>query len=795
MPIKSLESYLFERKLVSSCPIEILQNSTIGIDVDHYLYRIYTFKKEQFLSGIGGVPSSLKDYIHLDLQVFKEFNIKPIFVIPGMKTQVQQHDYSTGELSQQEQHIETTWMKLSTKPPYSYNNMESFRLFSDSLPVRPMIHDLISYFIEIGVDYMVAPYDVSFQLSYLYQNNIIDTIYGSTDLLLTQLDKFILGMEFQSKDFRFIDKGKVLHDLVLTERQLIDVSILVGCELQPNTFPIFPPMPKPNPSQPFPQLSYFKIGLDIVYQYSYNNLNDLYGFVLGLQDPNLISLYHKGHTALKCIPVMNKEGYVELYNVEMAKLGIKSNIDFVETDKETDEKDSEKLGSNSKGETSVVKVPTDVHDVISQRLPPEFYFYETIGLLPVGLLEAITQGQLQIRPPPESSLNDNYKRLVSSKFYTESLDRQFNLITQLLARYYQFRKVNVKYWFRDEQEQLNNRMFTPVSKMVGKLFIQDSESNEFSLTKFWSGLDDSKGSYDSKNKISSVSDIVSTILLRVLFLYGIVDNKTLKLTTLGKIYQRFVKENPTSGNIDKLMLLLLLVKSQTIRFDEINNEFTSVPKFFKELSNDDSLAFEKAKLITMIARVFTLTKFNISPINYQGPISRGLLNFRSFVGYISNDLINTFECLLVDFIVHEENNDIKTSFKDKENWYQLISQLPFYKEVPNTLMGIMVEIYFEYSIRQSIADPSKSKQDIVKNTKDHLLNFVYQVNNTSFNINLNGINSIKEITLFEDFATGLALWKDFVSIMTIANDVDSALVSDNYLQSVTAANNLVEEFV
>ena len=55
---------------------------------------------------------------------------------------------------------------------------------------------------------MISPYDASFQLSYLYQSGIIDIVYGSTDLLLTKIDKFILGMEFQSKDFRFVNKIK-----------------------------------------------------------------------------------------------------------------------------------------------------------------------------------------------------------------------------------------------------------------------------------------------------------------------------------------------------------------------------------------------------------------------------------------------------------------------------------------------------------------------------------------------------------------------------------------------------------
>ena len=68
---------------------------------------------------------------------------------------------------------------------------------------------------EFDIDYMISPYDASFQLSYLYQSGIIDIVYGSTDLLLTKIDKFILGMEFQSKDFRFVNKNKVLKGLNL----------------------------------------------------------------------------------------------------------------------------------------------------------------------------------------------------------------------------------------------------------------------------------------------------------------------------------------------------------------------------------------------------------------------------------------------------------------------------------------------------------------------------------------------------------------------------------------------------
>lgn len=113
MPITSLESFLFERKLVSVSPVEILRNSTLGIDVEHYLGRIYTFKKEQLLFGIGGVPVSLKAYIESDLKVFKEYNIRPLFIIPGLP--IRRNEVSRNELSDSEKHRETTWSRLLSK--------------------------------------------------------------------------------------------------------------------------------------------------------------------------------------------------------------------------------------------------------------------------------------------------------------------------------------------------------------------------------------------------------------------------------------------------------------------------------------------------------------------------------------------------------------------------------------------------------------------------------------------------------------------------------------------------------
>lgn len=805
MPVQSLESYLFERKLVNTSTIEILQNATVGIDVEHYLSRIYTFKKEQFLAGIGGIPSSLRDYIALDLQVFAEFNIRPIFVISGLSIQPQAKSPRASDLTPQERHLENSWIKLTSRQmnAYGYSSLsnDSFRLFTDPLPVRPMVNDLIKYFIDIGIDYMVAPYDAAFQLSYLYHSGTIDTIYGSTDLLMTTVDRFILGMEFQLKDFRYVDKSKVLSELALTDRQLLDLAIMVGCNVQPTTFPNLPPLPKPTPLQPYPQLSYIKLGLDAVYQYGLftgDSEANLLDYFAGLGDPRIMELYMKGHAAVRFMPVMNKEGNVSLYAAEMAALGVPIVlIEDVPADGEEGGKGKKKA---AKKKDTEVRIPNDVHDIISQRLPPELYYYQSIGLMPLGILEAITTGYLSIRPGLESGLSDSYKRLITSTTFTDSLDAQFNLVTQLLARYYQVKKISVRYWFKEDAIELNNRMNPTVNRQLAHLLVDEKELH-FSLRRFLLTLEDNYGKKgdDKAEKpakaLTSGASMVSTALLRGFFLSGIVSRKN-ELSPTGQALREFVKREKevSDEDLESLVLLLLLIRSKSVDLTRPNREYTSVPKSYKEFENA-TVSSDDQKHITLVSRIMSVKKFHISPINYQGPISRSLLNFRSHIKFIASDFINSIQCILVDMFARQENNTCRLSLGDRGHWTQLVDLIPFFRDCNSTLLGIVGEIYLEYAVKQKTSHPETAKEDVIERTHAHLRNDVFQINNSSFNINVHGINSITGDQLTADISSGFEFWSNFVTLATIANEKDKQLVSDSLMTDISATNAWLADYV
>lgn len=788
MPIKSLESLLFESKLVHSSSISVLQNATIGIDVEHYLSRIYTFKKEQYLYGIGGAPSSLSAYINSDVKVFNEFNIRPIFVFPGLPITEEEQAAPKNRLTPQEQHLEATWARLNSKhsmitgPQFGYLG-ESFRLNLDPLPIGPMINDIVSLLIENGIDYIISPYNASFQLSYMYQNGLIDSIYGSTDTLLTMVDKFILGMEFQSKDFRYVDKQKVLTEFNLTERQFLDLSIMVGCSAQLRTFSNLPSLLTPNHMQPIQHLGYFRIALDIFFQYvNFKGTapHDLLDYISTLNDPHLVNLYKRGHAAIKYMPVINSAGQVELFLTEMAKLGLVENNDIIH----------EQLADKNITDVGRPRIPSDLHSVISQRLPSEIYFYQSLGLIPIKLLEAITLGAYFVRTPLDLGGVQACKRLVSSTLFQTILDAQFNMLTLLLARYYQVKRIKVFYWFKEEPFELNSRQIPPVSDKLSNLNFVYDKSDKFQLKDFWKCVTSSSAITNTESSVNSQS-LVATSFLRVLSLMGVVDEKGI-LSRYGQILLSFISNcsDISNGTIEQLLLIYILCLQEKDSLFNNDISLLSVPKSLKEDSTGQELSSEESQAIGLISRIFTLQKLNICPINYQGPISRSLLSFRSQVKFIQETIQHTLQVCLVDLIVREEK--VKLETESKNDWYNIVAQIPFFDDLSNTLLGVMSEIFFEYCLR--LKKSGKPNADCINGGRSHLLDTILQVGKPSYNINLNSVNSVSPLQFDLDFKAALQLWNYFRSFSQAMSEADVDIFTCDDMKVIEKADAIVRNF-
>ncbi|CCF60245.1 hypothetical protein KAFR_0J01810 [Kazachstania africana CBS 2517] len=761
MPIKSLELYLFERGLVGTYPIEALKNTTLGIDVNHYVSRLLTSKKEQFLDAIGGFPTSLNLYLESDLKIFKEYKVTPVFIFDGSLTanQLDAAGYftatanevaassTTSDLSRnssassqasktnkelmlfQRHKAWTQWSNLMTSNQNSYIDQplqpqEPFR-YNTIMESKRYQANLIDYFIEHDITYQVAPFTSWSQLSYLLSKGYIDAIYGPTDcLMLKNVDKFILGMEFPNKDFRFIDRSRVLKEFHLNHEEFIDIAMAVGNDLQPYTLP---------PLQIYPNSKVFEIALEMVlntgtnfYAYQFSNQLDNGA---DNSSSNYVEKYHKGIASLRYMPVMHDNGRVEVYlaeadsieqSLESRKSSLSSNsVSSSRSNSDSPiEKKMESLSVASESTTTTsatigdsaknMAIPNDIHDVITQKLPAEYYFYRSLGLATGNLFDAITTGVYPEEPPLDGGSSNSYRELIS-KSVEAFKNKEINLLTQPINRYFQMKQINLVKWFSPNNKTgLTNRISPSIFDRLNHLVVKtDLNENEFSISEFITILNNSKdiskdfisedaifsNSLPLEKKLTNSFDLLSTSLLRSLvqlefFEYNF-SQRILKPTKWGEVLLKFNDLSIDSKFHERLLVLLVFLKLDTLKLSE------EIKPVVRSALSDHTLRSypQESTYILLLTRLLTLYQVEQKPSNYHGPIDKKTLIFREHLDYVRDNLKNLFEATIISSLTSNEfdrlsldNNDWKTS---------IVHKMPFKLALPNTIMAMMIQFFLQ----------------------------------------------------------------------------------------------------
>lgn len=693
MSIKSLESYLFEGGLVGSAPIESLNSITLGIDVDHYVSRLLNNKREQCLDAIGGFPSSLKIYIDSDLQMFQDNNVVPVFVFSGSAISNQQkyQSYETGEQASnymdqgstgQRTAYETIiaqryrawahWSNLMNNNKVNYIDQplfpgESFR-YNNALNLKRFQSDLIQYFISKSINYMVAPFSSWIQLSYLLKEEYINAIYGPTDLLMVEsVPKFILGMEFPNKEFRFIDRKRILSEFKLNVEDFLDICMAVGNDLQPFTLP---------PLQGYPQQQTFEIALDM----SLNGGTNFYTYLLTnkmqVDTSKYITLYQKGLSALKYMPVLKSNGRVEIFGYNEAAIAM-------------NDKDK-------------AEIPNDIHEFIQQRLPHEYNFYRSIGLVSNNSLDIVSSGMYFEYPPLDGGSSDSYRELVR-KSIDVFKNNEINLLTQPINRYYQIKPIKHVKWFSPtESVTLSNRVTPPIYDLIKHLYVKTGDvSKKFSISEFIKVITQSKDfvkdfTVESKKsgsiigKLTAPFDLLATSFLRFLCLLGFFEyTSTLKPTEYGTVFLLFNELGLGKNFHQAFLTILVFFKLDVLRLGEETR-----PPTQSILSQVTLRSYPKeSSYILVITRILTLFQLNQKPCNYYGPIDKKTLTFREHFDFINKNMSELFESILVNSLAFSEFDRL---ILDNTQWQrEIVGHMPFKLSTPNTVMAMMWELYLQ----------------------------------------------------------------------------------------------------
>lgn len=789
MPIASFESYIIENRLAQGLPIDSLRNSVLGIDVQHYLNEFTAQKNRAPSQGVDGFVTALKANIDVDLHFFSKLDIQPLFVFSGLSIDCQLRRFKAKELSSSELNIDATWNKLTAKQSSANatipGNIHISNIPGDDELYEFVARDLLQFLNRKDVNYFVSPYESSFQLSYFQEVGLIDAVYGPSDLILTKINKFILVFDIQSEEIKVVDKKKILSELNLSERELMDVCIIVGCSVQRMVFPNLPQNSAVLARQPS---STFRAALDSVHQYmsfTGGSHSNLLGYVCGLHDQNLTSAYLRGVAACEYMPIITEKGDVSLYLTETPKI---SRVIDQERPAEILTFDSQNYADD--GEDRNIVIPNDVHNVISQRLPLEFLFYFSLGLIPVAILESITMGSLYIRPPLAGSNCVPYKQLIGSAKAKKALDNQFNLLTQLLARYYQVKKIEVFYWFDNAVYELNTRMVPSIATCLDKFGVVMSNAELFSFREFWLNFPQSTSIAQFEIERVTKATLLLTSFHRSLFVAGLLGNEKNESNVLSS-FKKFVSENSSISEEDLMILFLLLCLISESGINFLTKDLVS-PNYSQKTSLSDLGKRESpfgCKSISAISRVCSLKELSYLPSNYRRHVSQSIVAFRSCANVFKERLFNSILVSLVDFIARRD--DLKEEMCRRTTWANLVSEIPFYRQLSTAPMGVLSEIYFESAlksqergddIQEAICKAKLSLQSLFGQSHLSAGSLPVQVEEFDFEI------------FIEQFDSRLSLWSSFFRMVEVANQEGCNFLTEEQISMVREADAIFRKF-
>ncbi|GMM34722.1 Mkt1 protein [Saccharomycopsis crataegensis] len=784
MAIKTLESYLFEKGIVGVNPIDTIKNARLGIDVEHYISRLINNKRELFLAAIGGFPFTFTQFIEADLKIFKELNITPVFVFKGSRVNAQNEMLKSFELDGKitkaraeawEQYyskfdkpigsnessvsplgsIVGNALSFKTQPvtpssatPRAQNS--GFKSSNSSHSVfdsSPYISDFISLFEKHGVEYMVAPISSWAQLNYFYANGYVDVIYGPTECLLTpDIDTFIHGMEFQSKEFRFIDKKHLLQEFKISQKQFKEIAVVLGFDIQPYSLV----------NKNFGFNAAKAIDFKWLHEYTLNG-NNVYATVLNnakkTKNQKDLDRFKNGMTSIDFMPILKASGKVEFL--------LEPDGGFPPLDE---------FDSNAQpADQQQPKVPNDIHDVIGQRLPHEYFFYQSIGLISSKLLDSLLYGNYLEFAPLDGGNSTQYKSLINSKINLTTKNKMLSLLTSSINRYFQAKKYHyIKYFDAsksvDSAHEFDFRVSMPgpiYLKLAHYLVRSGKDSKTFDIVNFLKQFSDenflakvvhSKGFIEKdEDRLQTSNELLSTSLIRSLYIYDFISLSDNKLTKWGKLLNKLAETSEDRDDVERLLLLLVFFKNHS-------NEVKLHQSLTPEVLGEPKLASqEKSSLIKQYILIITRLSLLFDPYNTESvsnlnsnninKLNLNLLAYRSIFEFVKTNINELNQTLAVSLLTNNQFN--RKNFSTNVKWRKLVDQMILKQTLPSTLHSIIADVYFDYMFNGAgdgdASDKVEKTREFVNNSYEQNFKGVLETLDGSFKFVLKALDLIEEI--------------------------------------------------
>lgn len=237
-------------------------------------------------------------------------------------------------------------------------------------------------------------------------------------MLLFDVDKVILKLDLDASQFFWISKDNIKEELGrLNNEQFLDFGLLLGSRF----LRTFPPFENPTfPGKPW----HIRDALNM-----FNGANR--------QAPNLCSQFEEDRR-------VQDLQYLDRY--KRAYMSIKHHV---VTDPE-----------GRVGPLDLETAPSDVHELIGQRLPEELYYYISRGVIGSNIPNYLTSGQLTVPLPFGVEDSDVYRHLTSDRLIPIR-EQAICLLSNCLHRFYQTKVINVRLWYEENPDRTMNLKTLP----------------------------------------------------------------------------------------------------------------------------------------------------------------------------------------------------------------------------------------------------------------------------------------------------------------------------------------------
>lgn len=283
------------------------------------------------------------------------------------------------------------------------------------------------------------------QLIYLQRHpkSYINAIFGPTETLLYPgIDQVITSLDLLSPSptFSFVVKRLILNDLGVSEDQFLDVGILVGF----GDSPAFPPtMHDQALKATVDMVKYYKSGYTAVSAFA--------------EHAQIKAMQYSDHFArsramIKYSLILSSEGTVVPLPIALPHPQPHGH-------------------SNNRHHMTNADVPIDLHEIFTNRLPDEIYFYLSRGLIGPPALVWLTTGQIIEAPPLDNGETTEYRRFVKEVItdgQTGPRATALALISSVTHSFWASRKVYGQFWF-DQQPPSQQKTVSHNSQQTAQL--------------------------------------------------------------------------------------------------------------------------------------------------------------------------------------------------------------------------------------------------------------------------------------------------------------------------------------